>query len=70
MLDYLLEPESPLGICPECGCEIWNRVDECPECGEWFGEGDPTDVWEDHYVSDYEIQQAENAYERWLFRNG
>jgi len=25
------------GWCPECGEEIWDGAEACPECGAWIG---------------------------------
>jgi|GEM_PF-6310468 len=31
--EYNLNPPESIGICPECGEEIWYEIEECPVCG-------------------------------------
>ncbi|MHC4946941.1 MAG: hypothetical protein ACYTG1_01575 [Planctomycetota bacterium] len=35
--------------CPDCGAEIWDQADICPECRAWLGDGTarhaPDEAW-------------------------
>ena len=32
------DEEEPTILCPNCGAEIWEEAERCPECGEYFSD--------------------------------